>query len=149
MNGICVAASARNRIDVSSVRPGGFPSFPPGKFIERRRCQGEIEYGASQRQLSPDPVGEFGLGWLIGHVRGSGDDDDPMMMSQQFALVVVPPPLVFVGAMMIAVIFDGDAKFGPSEIERYRRTVAECRAGHRVICHGWRKPVFRRRDAGL
>ena len=63
------------------------------------------------------------MGWLIGHVRGSGDDDDPMMMSQQFALVVVPPPLVFVGAMMIAVIFDGDAKFGPSEIERYRRTV--------------------------
>lgn len=149
MNGICVAASARNRIDVSSVRPGGFPSFPPGKFIERRRCQGEIEYGASQRQLSPGSVGEFGLRRFISHIRGGGDDDDPMMMSQQFALVVVPPPLVFVGAMMIAVIFDGDAKFGPSEIERYRRTVAECRAGHRVICHGWRKPVFRRRDAGL
>ena len=140
---------ARNRIGVSSVRPGGFPSFPPGKFIERRRCQGEIEYGASQRQLSPDPVGEFGLGWLIGHVRGSGDDDDPMMMSQQFALVVVPPPLVFVGAMMIAVIFDGDAEFGPSEIECYRRTIAERRAGHCVICHGSWKPVLRGCDTGL
>lgn len=80
MNGICVAASARNRIDVSSVRPGGFPSFPPGKFIERRRCQGEIEYGASQRQLSPGSVGEFGLRRFISYIRGGGDEDDPMMM---------------------------------------------------------------------
>ena len=80
MNGICVAASARNRIDVSSVRPVDFRRFRRASSLSGVAVKVKSNMAPSQRQLSPGSVGEFGLRRFISHIRGGGDEDDPMMM---------------------------------------------------------------------